>query len=265
MVPVPSACNIPYTIPEDKKGIRVLFLPRNKHHQFEISRPGIEVQNFHDVPEYVFARKVDREAFQQKFRGCDSLELIRALKIHNNLERDIAIKVHLKVWRWNEQHDGPTFSFAAHEIGHASHHVEYVIRWFKKSPELRGDNKLKLKVNSKETGAEEDPALDALRKRSSTIGSRMRRLSGSQLRFTDSGSRSRSPVLYDCQGIEPPNEVRRLGYIEIEFKTQDRKSRPTQLVLIPRHFTYKLACSPGNIHKRLLQGTPTCLRHLAEI
>ncbi|KAI0376409.1 hypothetical protein F5Y04DRAFT_292762, partial [Hypomontagnella monticulosa] len=218
---VPSTCNIPYTIPEDKKGIRVLFLPRNRHHQFEISRPDSEVQTFQDVPEYVFARKVDREAFQQRFRACDSLELIRALKIHNGTERDIAIKVHLKVWRWNDQDDRPTFSFAAHEIGHDSHHVEYVIRWFKKTPELRGDNKLRLKVNSKETNTGEDPAAEILSKRPSTIGSRMRRLSGGQLRFTDSASRSRSPVLYDCQGIEPPNDIRRLGYIEIEFKTQD--------------------------------------------
>ncbi|KAI1417895.1 hypothetical protein F5Y13DRAFT_199030 [Hypoxylon sp. FL1857] len=226
---VPNTCAIPHTIPEDAK-FRVFFLPRNIKHKFKIIRADNESTDAEERPEYQFSRKIDREVFQQNIRACEFLEMIRALKINSAVERDIAILVHLKVWRQNDQDDKPTFSFAAHEVGQPSHHAEFHIRWFKKTPELKGDNKLILRVNSKESDLEDGPEALRPRRLSATFGATVRKLSGSSTHGSSSRSNSRSrsssskaplSVLYDYPGLEPPIDVRNLGYLEIEFKNSE--------------------------------------------
>ncbi|KAI8962034.1 hypothetical protein F5Y11DRAFT_324070 [Daldinia sp. FL1419] len=227
---VPDPRSIPYTIPGDSGPHKVRFLPINARHQFKITISENETETFHEKPEYRFQRKVDREEFQQAVRNCDHLEMIRALKIHSAKGRDIAMKFHLKVWRHSPQDDKPTLSFAANEIAH----MEFHIRWFKKNPELKGDNKLILRLYSKNDDGADEPEIIEPRRRSFTFG--MKRLSGSS---THSGtldmhsmSRSRSSsakplplILYEGGGIEPPEDVRSLEYLEIEFLTSEvRKS-----------------------------------------
>ncbi|OTA92594.1 hypothetical protein M434DRAFT_396361 [Hypoxylon sp. CO27-5] len=226
---VPNTCSIPHTVPEDAK-FKVLFLPRNVKHQFKIISADNELKNVEERPEYQFARKFDREMFQQHVRACNFLEMIRASRIHSAVERDIAILVHLKVWRRNDQDDKPTFSFAAHEVGQPSHHMEFHIRWFKRIPELKGDNKLILRAYSKESDLDDEPETIRPRKLSTTFGATVRRLSGTSSHGSSSRSNSRSrsssskaplSVLYDYLGLEPPSHIRNLGYLEIEFKNPE--------------------------------------------
>ncbi|KAI2468398.1 hypothetical protein F4781DRAFT_269080 [Annulohypoxylon bovei var. microspora] len=229
---VPNRCSIPHTKPTDEK-FRVFFLPQNTKHHFRIAKPDSETENLHDKPEYQFARKLDRETFQQNLRGYDSLEMIRASRIHTAAVKDIARLEHLKVWRQTDHDDKPTFSFAAHEVGHPLYHEEFYIRWFKKTPELKGDNRLILRVYSKESDPEDGLEIEGVRRRSSTFGDKVRRLSGSSSHGSSS-SKAPVPVLYECcPGIEPPNDVRNLGHLEIEFKDSERKPQFTYLPNLP--------------------------------
>ncbi|KAI1099715.1 hypothetical protein F4804DRAFT_336954 [Jackrogersella minutella] len=226
---VPNKYSIPFTVPEDAK-FKIFFLPRDIKHQIRVTTAGSQTEYLEDRPEYQFSRKIDRDTFQQNIRAFESLEMIRALRIRSATEKELAMKVHLKVWRQNDHDDKPTFSFAVDEIGHSSYHVEFQIRWFKKAPELKGDNRLILRVYSKENDMEEEPEIHGVRRRSSTFGAKVRKLSGSSSHGSSSrpGSRSRSssakapvPILYEFQGIEPPSDVRNLGYLEIEFKNSE--------------------------------------------
>ncbi|KAI1382810.1 uncharacterized protein F4822DRAFT_422679 [Hypoxylon trugodes] len=216
--------SIPHTIPEDKRS-RVFFLPKDVKHNFKVTKADGQPQTISGKPEYEFYRKADREVFQKNIRDCESLEMIRALKMHSAADNNIAIKFHLKVWRKNSLNDKPTFSFAAHEIGQPNHQVEFLIRWFKKTPELKGDHKLILKVYSGEPDPETEPETDATKRR---LSFRRQSLNSTQTSTSRSSSRQRSssaraplPTLYEFQGIEPPGDVRKLGHLEIEFLTQE--------------------------------------------
>ncbi|KAI0884551.1 uncharacterized protein GGS22DRAFT_188760 [Annulohypoxylon maeteangense] len=210
---VPNRCSIPHTKPTDEK-FRVFFLPPSTKHHFRITGTDNQTEDLEDRAEYQFSRKIDRETFQQNLRGYDSLEMIRASKIHSAAEKDIATLEHLKVWRQTDHDDKPTFSFAAHGVGHPLHHEEFYIRW-----------------KATEDGLE----IETPKRRSSTFGDKVRKLSGSSShggssrpssRSRPSSSKGPAPVLYEyCQGIEPPNDVRNLGHLEIEFKDSElRKS-----------------------------------------
>ncbi|KAI0900636.1 hypothetical protein F4806DRAFT_163557 [Annulohypoxylon nitens] len=226
---VPNRCSIPHTKPTDEK-FRVFFLPPSTKHHFKITGADNQTEDVDDRAEYQFARKIDRETFQQNLRGYDSLEMIRASKIHSAGEKDIATLEHLKVWRQTDHDDKPTFSFAAHGAGHPLHNEEFYIRWFKKTPELKGDTRLILKLYSKGNDQEDGIEIEGARRRSSTFGDKVRKLSGSSShggsrpssRSRSSSSKSPAPVLYECcQGIEPPSDVRNLGHLEIEFKDSE--------------------------------------------
>ncbi|KAI2777141.1 hypothetical protein F4815DRAFT_482123 [Daldinia loculata] len=227
---VPDTRVIPYTIPGDSGAYKVRFLPINVRHQFKIVTIDNGSESLQEKPEYRFHRKADRESFQQAVRGCDHLEIIRALKVHSAKGKDIAMKFHLKVWRHSPQDDRPTFSFAANEIAH----MEFHIRWFNKNPELRGESKLILRLYSKGNDLVDEPEPVESRRLSFTFG--MKRSSGSstQTNASDSHSTSRSRssstkppplILYEGRGIEPPDDVRNLEYLEIEFLNSEvRKS-----------------------------------------
>ncbi|KAI1654240.1 hypothetical protein F4813DRAFT_399159 [Daldinia decipiens] len=227
---VPDTRVIPYTIPGDSGPYKVRFLPINARHQFKIMTIDNGTENLQEKPEYRFHRKADRENFQQAVRGCDRLEIVRAVKVHSARGKDIAMKFHLKVWRHTPQDDRPTFSFVANEIAH----MEFHIRWFKRNPELRGETKLVLRLYSKGDDLVDEPEPVEPRRLSFTFG--MKKLSGSstQTNTSDSHSTSRSRssstkplplMLYEGQGIEPPDDVRNLEYLEIEFLNSEvRKS-----------------------------------------
>ncbi|KAI4858914.1 hypothetical protein F4820DRAFT_194345 [Hypoxylon rubiginosum] len=218
-------CRILYTIPNDAKS-QAFFLPRHLKHRFEITSSGVMESCLEKIV-YQFDHKPDRETFQRRLRGREYLTMVQATKIHSTLERDIARIVHLKVWRRDGQDEEPTFSFAAHQSGQESHHVEYKIRWFKKTPELRGENKLILRLYSVDSDLDYGPPPDEpRRKSSSTLKAITRRMSGdfSQASPSHSNSRLRSSstgppalVLYDSKGKEAPAEVRSQGDLEFEF------------------------------------------------
>ncbi|KAI1800163.1 hypothetical protein F4811DRAFT_564949 [Daldinia bambusicola] len=227
---VPDPRSIPYTIPGDLGPYKVRFLPITARHQFKITTPDVGTESLYEKLEYQFHRKVDREAFQQAVRRCDHLEIIRALKVHSAKGRDIAMKFHLKVWRHSAQDDRPTFSFAANEIGH----MEFHIRWFRKVPELKGETKLVMRLYSKSDDLTNELETMEPRRLSFTLGTK--KLSGSSTQINNSDSRSTSRphsspsnppplLLYESQGIEPPDDVRSLEYLEIEFLNSEvRKS-----------------------------------------
>ncbi|OTB14875.1 hypothetical protein K445DRAFT_318787 [Daldinia sp. EC12] len=227
---VPDPRSIPYTIPGDLGPYKVRFLPINARHQFKITTADVGTESFYEKPEYRFHRKVDREAFQQAVRNCDHLEIVRALKVHSAKGRDIAMKFHLKVWRHSPQDDRPTFSFAANEVVH----MEFHIRWFKKVPELKGETKLVMRLYSKSDDLADEPETTEPRRLSFSFG--MKRLSASSTQTSNSDSRSTSRsrsssikppplLLYEGRGIEPPDDVRSLEYLEIEFLNSEvRKS-----------------------------------------
>ncbi|KAI1095291.1 hypothetical protein F5B19DRAFT_489422 [Rostrohypoxylon terebratum] len=223
---VPNRCLIPHTKPMDPN-LKVFFLPLSTKHHLKITGADNRTEDINERLEYQFARKTDRETFQQKLRGYDSLEMIRTVKIHVAGEKDIARAQHLKVWRQTDHDDKPTFSFAA---GRPLHNEEFYIRWFKKIPELKGDTRLILKLYSKGDGQEDGMDVEKSRRRSSTFGDKVRKLSGSSShggsrpssRSRSSSSKSPAPVLYEyCQGIEPPSDVKNLGHLEIEFANSE--------------------------------------------
>ncbi|KAI6084393.1 hypothetical protein F4821DRAFT_262051 [Hypoxylon rubiginosum] len=221
----PDRCRILHTVPNDVNS-RASFLPRDLKHRFEITslETGSSKDSFMAMIVYQFNQKPDREIFQQKLRGCEYLKMVQATKVCNTLEKEIARIVHLKVWRRNDRDDEPTFSFTAHQSNQESHHVEYKIRWFKKAPELRGENKLVLRLYSADVDLDYGPPPDEPRRKSSTLRTIGRRLSGDFSAASASHSRSRSSSagasafkLYDYKGIEPPAEVRGQGDLEIGF------------------------------------------------
>ncbi|KAI5864027.1 hypothetical protein GGS23DRAFT_562642 [Durotheca rogersii] len=220
---------IPLTKPDDTN-LRVSFLPKDIKHKFEISVSG-KLNKTEDKPVYQFESKVDRENFQKRIRGRHSLVMTRALRVHSSFEKDIAIKLHLKVWRRSEQDEEPTFSFPVNHKGQTYRHVEFPIRWFKRTPELKGDTRLILRMYTKDTDPEYRAPPEEPKRRVSTL-ELVRRISGgsnsSNQPRSRSSSLSGSPlVLYDGKGIEPPKSsyIRDLGYLEIEFLTPElRKS-----------------------------------------
>ncbi|KAI1204527.1 uncharacterized protein F4807DRAFT_328823 [Annulohypoxylon truncatum] len=227
---VPSGCCIPHTKPTDEK-LRVSFLPPSTKHHFRITEADQQAVDLEDRAQYQFARKMDRDIFQQNLRGYESLEIIRASKIHSAAKKDIATLEHLKVWRQTDYDDKPTISFAAHGVGRPLHHEEFYIRWFKRTPELKGDTRLILRMYSKESDHEKLLETEGARRRSSTFGSKVRKLSGNsshggpsrpKSRSRSSSSKAPAPVLYEYfQGIEPPSDIRNLGHLEIEFKDSE--------------------------------------------
>ncbi|KAI1084871.1 hypothetical protein F5B20DRAFT_591904 [Whalleya microplaca] len=210
---------IPFTKHKDNK-LEVSFLPREAKHQFEIT-DETTTEVIQDRPRYQFDHKTDREIFQRRVRSREYLEMIHVVRIHREGERNIAIGVHCKVWRRDALDNEPTFSFAALEKGQANHHVEYKIRWFKKTPELKGDNKVVLRVYSPESDLDYGPQPHEPEKRSLTIGLVVRRMSGSPNQPTQSRLPSVSApplMLYEFKGMKPPDDARDLGYLEFEFE-----------------------------------------------
>lgn len=212
---------IPHTKPNDKK-FEIMFLPMNAKHDFEITE-NQQVYTLQEKPRYQFSHKPDREVFQRKYRSRRGLEMIQALTIHSEKEKYIAQDIHLKVWRKDELDEEPTFSFVHHEKGQTTRHVEYKIRWFRRTPELKGDRRLIMRAYSQESDLDYGPRNEEGIKKGSTFLRRMSRES----------SKSRSPsnsslvtMLYerDVRGITPPSDVQRLGYLDIEFRTSKRKS-----------------------------------------
>lgn len=114
------------------------FLPRSTRHTFEITDSS-GTHKLQEIPRCYFSHKPDRETFQRKVRNRKFLEMVQALVVHSREEKYIAKDVHLKIWRTNATDDSPILSFAHHEKGHGNHHVEYKIRWFKCSPEFKGE------------------------------------------------------------------------------------------------------------------------------
>lgn len=188
-------------------------------HVFEVTENGVFFE-ISERPRYHFNHKPDRESFQRRFRGCQYLEIIQA-KVISEGGRLVAKDVHLKVWSRGELDEEPTMSFAHHGAKEINHQVEYKIRWFKKTPEVRDSTKLVLRTYSLES----DLDYGVLPEEQSTkrFGI-IRRLSGSS-------SKSRSPSvngllqpLYDAntKGITPPRAVQELRSIEIEFQSPRR-------------------------------------------
>ncbi|KAK7923753.1 hypothetical protein PG985_007824 [Apiospora marii] len=214
---------IPYTKPNDKN-LEVSFLPRSTRHTFEITDSS-GIHKLQEIPRYYFSHKPDRETFQRKVRNRQFLEMVQALVVHSREEKYIAKDVHLKIWRTNAADDSPILSFAHHEKGHGSHHVEYKIRWFRRSPEFKGETRLVLRVYSQESDLEYGPDMEEqpTTRRPSFSGIIMRRNS-SRSRSPSVSSRTAS-VLYEQKGEIPPANVQRLGYLEIEFQTESLRGK----------------------------------------
>ncbi|KAI0182119.1 hypothetical protein GGR52DRAFT_527456 [Hypoxylon sp. FL1284] len=201
-----------HTIPNDNE-CRAFFLPKDLKHRFEITTlESGAVDSCLEKMEYQFDFKSDRETFQRRLRSREYLTMVQATKIHNAQEKDMTGIVHLKVWRRDSQDEEPTFSFAAGQSDRKPHHEEYKIRWFKRQPEFRGDNKLMLRLYSFESGRDYGPQSDEPRKKQSPLKAFERRMPGET-------SQASPPalLLHDHKGIEPPSSVRCRGDLEIEF------------------------------------------------
>lgn len=205
---------IPYTKPNDKK-FEVSFLPRENGHRFEIADAN-GTESVKDRPRYNFSSKMNREVFQRDIRARKLLATMEALKIHSAAENNIAKGVHLKIWRRNDSDDEPTITFAHHEWGVVQHHVEYVIRWFKGKPVLKGDKSIMLEVYSADVDLDYGPSAAEPNRRFS-IGGSIRRRSSDK-----SPSPSVTPqtpsTLYENRGRPPPDPVRNLKHLKIEFQ-----------------------------------------------
>ncbi|KAI0473824.1 hypothetical protein GGR56DRAFT_551578 [Xylariaceae sp. FL0804] len=233
-LPITASGRIPYTKPNDPKR-QVSFCPFEERHSFDIISgdiSGASIRSIEAQPKYSFSRKADRDAFQRNVRPRQHLETVEALKIHT-LEGEIALIVHLKIWRRDEFDAEPTISFAQHRKHDVRRHVEYTIRWFERAPELRKANRVVLRLRT--------PVSDG-RRRSSTSTKRFsisghgRRTSGSvpssltspvlpsgSSGSTSSGSSGVPPgpteqLLYTSASLEAPPEIRSQGYLDIEFK-----------------------------------------------
>ncbi|RYC59309.1 hypothetical protein CHU98_g6920 [Xylaria longipes] len=202
--------------------MEVTFLPRRSKHRFEIMAPDGPKSILDEEFSYQFTYKVDRERFQRRVRIRQSLQMVRAVRIHTSKEKDIAMDIHLKVWAQNENDPAPTISFAWLGENESKHHVEYTIRWFKKEPERRGKKRPRLIMRPymEDTDVSSRPTSDDPGGKSSTLGDFRRRMSaGSNISFAShSLSTSSFPgVLYESKGKTAPDHVRELGYLEIEF------------------------------------------------
>ncbi|KAK8021760.1 hypothetical protein PG990_006898 [Apiospora arundinis] len=207
---------IPYTKPNDKS-LEVSFLPRSTRHTIEITDSD-GTRTIQEIPRYYFRHKPDRETFQRKVRNRQFLEMVQALVVHSGKEKYIAKDVHLKIWRTNASDDSPILSFAHHEKDQSSHHVEYKIRWFKRTPEFKGENRLILRVYSQESDLEYGPSNEEPPARRPSFGDRIRRRNSGGSRSPSVSGRP-AAVLYEQKGEVPPANVQRLGYLDIEFQT----------------------------------------------
>ncbi|RWA09466.1 hypothetical protein EKO27_g5641 [Xylaria grammica] len=241
---------IPYTKPNDAK-VEVTFLPLGSKHRFEITTPdGSESKS--TKFKYQFTHKMDREVFQRRVRMRQSLQTVQVVKIHKLKEENIAMDVHLKVWARNEQDTDPTFSFAylgKHEL---NNHVEYMIRWFKKEPERKGEKRLILRPYSEDTNLHYGPTIDDSIKRSSTFKDLKRKMSiGSNASLgSHSSSIGNSPaVLYEGKGETAPEHVRRLGYLDIEFESMGLREKFVNACYEAHH--------PARILRRATFGSDT--------
>ncbi|KAI0466302.1 hypothetical protein F4859DRAFT_497689 [Xylaria cf. heliscus] len=212
---------IPFTKPEDSK-MEVTFLPRRSKHRFEIITTPDGPKSLLDEFSYQFTYKVDRERFQRQVRTRQSLQIVRAVRIHTAEEKNIAMDIHLKVWARNEDDTAPTISFAWLGENGSKHHVEYIIRWFKNEPERTGKKRPRLIMRpyTEDTDLSYLSATDDPSKKNSTFKDFKRRVSsGSSISFASrSPSLSNLPgVLYEWKGKTAPDHVRELGYLDIEF------------------------------------------------
>ncbi|RYP73893.1 hypothetical protein DL771_003335 [Monosporascus sp. 5C6A] len=167
-------------------------------------------------PRYGFTSKSDREAFQQDIRARQLVKMVQALKIHSSAENHIATRFHLKIWRREDHEDEPTITFAQHEKGTTQHHVEYMIRWFKSKPVLKGDKAVTLELYSADIDLDHGPPAEKVGRRSSIIETIRRRSSD---KSTPPNATPNTPsVLYEnIRGKPPPDYVRNLKYLKIEF------------------------------------------------
>ncbi|KAK7941463.1 uncharacterized protein PG986_013850 [Apiospora aurea] len=228
---------IPYPKPNDKT-LEVSFLPRSTKHTFEIT-DGHGTCTTQEIPRYYFTHKPDRETFQRRVRNRQFLEMVQALVVHSREEKYIAKDVHLKILRTDAADDLSILSFAHHEKGHGSHHVEYKIRWFKRSPELKGETRLLLRMYSPESDLEYGPDVDEQPTRRPSFGERIMRRNSSRSRSPSASGRTAS-VLYEQKGEVPPTNVRRLGYLEIEFQTSMCNARQVHQGMLRR--------APAGVH-----------------
>ncbi|KAI1419532.1 hypothetical protein F5Y12DRAFT_793700 [Xylaria sp. FL1777] len=212
-----GARRIPYTKPNDPK-IEVTFLPRGSKHQFEITTPnGSESKN--EKFRYQFTHKADREIFQRRVRIRQSLQMIQVVRIHKFKEENIAMNVHLKVWGRNDRVPEPTLSFASLSKSEPNHHEEYAIRWFKREPERKGEKRLILRPYSEDTDLNYGPPSN---EKSSAFKEMRRKISITS--NVSIGSRSpsigtTSAILYEGKGETAPEQVRKLGFLDIEFES----------------------------------------------
>ncbi|TGJ79903.1 hypothetical protein E0Z10_g8857 [Xylaria hypoxylon] len=217
---------IPYTKPNDPK-MEVTFLPLGSKHRFEITT-GDGSESKHDKFKYQFTHRLDREMFQRRVRIRQSLQMVQVVRIHKSKEENIAMDVHLKVWARNEHDTDPTFSFAYLGKHEPNHHVEYIIRWFKKDPERKGAGRLILRPYSEDTDLFYGPAVDDSNRRNSTFKDLRRKMSISSNASLGSRSPSMSnppAVMYEGKGEIAPEHVRRLGHLDIEFESMGLREK----------------------------------------
>ncbi|KAI1351939.1 hypothetical protein F5Y01DRAFT_324809 [Xylaria sp. FL0043] len=208
---------IPYTKPNDPK-MEVTFLPRGSKHQFEImTSEGSERKS--EKLRYQFTHKTDREIFQRRVRVRQSLQMIQVVRIHKYKEENIAISVHLKVWGRSERMPDPTISFACLGKNELNHHEEFVVRWFRREPDRKGEKRLILRPYSEDTDLNYGPgpfgkgsAFKELRRKMSTNSSK-----SAPSRQSSIGNLP--AILYDGKGETAPEHVRRFGYLDIEFES----------------------------------------------
>ncbi|KAI0425814.1 hypothetical protein F5Y09DRAFT_334662 [Xylaria sp. FL1042] len=215
---------IPYTKPNDLK-MEVTFLPRGSKHQFEITTPEASERK-NEKFRYQFTHKADREIFQRRIRLRQSLQMVQVVRIHKHKEENIAINVHLKVWGRSEKMLDPTFSFACFGKNESNHHEEFVIRWFRREPDRKGEKRLILRPYSEDTDLNYGPGSN---ERSSAFRELRRRMSMNS--SVSLGSRpsavgnSSAIILYEGKGETAPEHVRRLGCLDIEFESMGLREK----------------------------------------
>jgi hypothetical protein len=230
-----SVKRIPYTKPSHKPytKIEASFLPHASEHQCEVTAPNESPRIIKSRVMYQFADKADREWFQRQVRVRQHLKMIQALKICTSKQKNWAVDVHLKIWARDGQDMEPTFSFACMGKDETNlYHVEYKIRWFHKAPEWKEGKEKKeykrliLYPYSEDTDLSYGFSTDDLNKKSQPLKDKIKR----RVSFGSSPPLySRSPpighstaVLYDLKGETAPDEVKRLGYLDIEFRNKER-------------------------------------------
>ena len=155
---------------------------------------------------------------QRRARMRQLLQMIQVVRIHRWKGENIAMNVHLKVWAGNEQGTDPTFSFASlTETEPTKHTVEYTIRWFKREPErIKGGKRLILRPYLEDTDLNYGPSIS---EKPSAFKDFKRKMSiGSNASSIDSPH----TLLYEGKGVTAPDQVQRLGYLDIEFENPGR-------------------------------------------